>query len=64
METRATRAEIEFLFRRAGLTLPPELIDELHGVYHYIEDFAARVRARGEPEPAHTFAPLERGDAP
>jgi hypothetical protein len=59
MESSISRAEFEFLVRRAGLTLTVAQIDELHGVYGYIEGFAARVREHGEAEPAHIFVPLE-----
>lgn len=60
MESSISRAEFEFLMRRAGIALTPQQVDELHGVYGYIEAFAVRVRAHGEPEPAHLFAPLEQ----
>ena len=59
METSMTRAEFEFLARRAGLDLPTEKLDELHGIFGHIEAAATLVRQHGEAEPANVFSPVE-----
>jgi len=59
MEATISREEFAFLIRRAGVTVPEATLDELYGVYGYIEASTRRVRAAGDAEPAHIFAPLE-----
>ena len=53
-----SREEFAALLRRSGVH-PSEatLLDELYTAYAVIEAAAARVRAAGEAEPAHAFAP-------
>jgi len=59
MEATISREEFAFLIRRAGVTVPEATLDELYGVYGHIEASARRVRAGGDAEPAHVFAPIE-----
>ncbi len=55
-----SRADFEALVRRAGLTLTPEQVAELHAGWTYVEPMLARIRAPGrgrEAEPALIFRP-------
>ncbi len=54
------QADFEALIRRAGLTLSPEQVAELHQGWGYIEPMLQRIRAQGrgrEAEPALIFRP-------
>ncbi len=63
MSATISRAEFDFLARRAGLTLTEAQATELIGVYPLIAAMVERNRnGRGrEAEPAHIFVP---GEAP
>jgi len=54
-----TRAEVEAAFARAGLEIPEREKPEVIAAAHFIEEMAARVRAKREmaAEPAHIFPP-------
>jgi len=54
-----SRDELALLFRRAGLDIAPETIDELHGIYGHIEAMIERVNTPAEGDPMLVFAPLE-----
>ena len=63
-----TRSEFETLVKRSGLPLSDAQKDEFYGVYGFVEQIAARVRAGGgrprEAEPALVFKPVgKRGAA-
>ena len=60
MDATLNRTELDFLARRAGLTLTEEQATALLGVYPKVRAMAERVRQpRGrEAEPAHTFKPV------
>ena len=64
MDTSCSRPELEFLARRAGLTLTEEQTTELLVVYDRVRAMAERVRQpRGRAaEPAHIF--VARSAAP
>lgn len=59
MDKTISRAELDFLVRRAGLTLTEDQAAELLAIYPKVRAMAERVRqARGrEAEPAHVFVP-------
>ena len=61
MQPKTSRADFEALARRAGLTLTPEQIDDIHqGGWGHIEVMLERVRGTGRDrpaEPAHVFRP-------
>jgi hypothetical protein len=53
------RAEVETALARAGLEIPELERAEIAAAAHFIEEMAARVRAKREmsAEPAHIFPP-------
>ena len=54
-----TREEVEATLARAGLQIPERETAEIAAAAHFIDEMAARVRARREmaAEPAHIFPP-------
>lgn len=55
---RTSRENIELLIRRAGLSLPPAQIDEIHAGWAQVEPMLNRIRSEGRghaSEPAHVF---------
>jgi hypothetical protein len=54
-----TRDELAFLFGRAGLDVAPETVDELAGIYGYIDAMLESVHDHDGSEPMLVFAPLE-----
>jgi hypothetical protein len=56
--TRTTREEIELLIRRAGLSLSPAQVDDVHAGWARVEPMLDRIRGEGSgnaAEPAHVF---------
>ncbi|HEX3347388.1 MAG TPA: hypothetical protein VHS58_04720 [Acetobacteraceae bacterium] len=61
---KTSRQDFEALVRRAGLTLTPEQIEEMHTGWAYVEPMLERIRTHGrgrEAEPALTFDPAGFG---
>lgn len=56
--TRTSREDIEVLIRRAGLSLAPAQIDEIHEGWTRVEPMLDRIRGEGRSRalaPAHIF---------
>ena len=53
---------VKMLFERAGLTVAPEHLPEMHSAYLLLQAMRERVRSpRGyDAEPAHIFTPARR----
>lgn len=54
-----SRDELSWLFRRAGLDVAPETVDELHAIYGHIEQMIERVNRSAEDDPMLVFRPVE-----
>lgn len=64
MTPKTSRADFEALVRRAGLTLTPEQVSDLHTGWAYVEPMLERIRMHGrdrDAEPALTFDPASFG---
>lgn len=55
-----SREDFEALVRRAGLSLSPEQIGQIHAGWGFVEPMLERIRTHGRDraaEPAHVFRP-------
>jgi hypothetical protein len=57
---KTSRGDFEALVRRAGVTLSPEQMTEIHAGWGFVEPMLDRIRSHGRDraaEPAHVFRP-------